>query len=363
MKIDLNSIDRTNFIVAEHEFHGEKVFLVIPQHIGCSWDSENLIFRSSVWNADGEPVNLCHKKFFNWGEHPELTPLPKSLNNVRLIEKLDGSLLGVSSYKGNIMCRTRGTIDARRMEKNGFEIDYLLEKYPKVSQFLNENPNITILFEWLSPLNVICIKYDEADIRLIGAINHSDYSYWTQDELDSLSLVIGVLRPLNFHFDTIEEMISSIESLNGKEGIVIYFGENQQQMLKLKSIDYLKKHRFKSQATLENTLDLYFSFDQPSYQEFEKQLTEVFDYECFEMVRGFISQICDAAKEVENITQGMTHFVEGLQGIKSRKDCAMKIISSYGQGNSRASMCFALLDGKSLTDEQMTKLFWQVLKK
>jgi len=174
---------------------------------------------------------------------------------------------------------------------------------------------------------------------------------------------LGIGRPQSFKFDTIEEMTTAIEGLKGQEGIVIYFGENQQQMLKLKSIDYLKKHRFKSQATLENTLDLYFSFDQPSYQEFEKQLTEVFDYECFEMVRGFISQICDAAKEVENITQGMTHFVEGLQGIKSRKDCAMKIISSYGQGNSRASMCFALLDGKSLTDEQMTKLFWQVLKK
>jgi hypothetical protein len=90
---------------------------------------------------------------------------------------------------------------------------------------------------------------------------------------------------------------------------------------------------------------------------------ETFDYECFEMVRGYASQICDASKDVKKIVDGMNEFVTNkLRVLPTRKDQAQLILSSYGNTN-RNSFVFALLDNKPLNDDQMKKLFWQCLKK
>ena len=153
----------------------------------------------------------------------------------------------------------------------------------------------------------------------------------------------------------------NVDQWKGKEGVCVY-SKNDQSIHKVKSSDYLIKHRFKSEATLENTLDLYFSYGKPLYQEFESKLTETFDYECFEMVRGYASQICDASKEVNKIVDGFKSFVDNqLKVLSTRKEQAQKVISSYSESN-RASMIFSLLDGKTLTSDQHKKLFWQVLK-
>jgi len=135
MEIDISQIDLTKFIVSPRTFAGELVYLVIPQNMGCEWDSSNLHLRSSVWSADGQPVSLSFKKFFNWMEKPELTPPPSSLKKCELIEKIDGSTLLVSRYKGQLMARTRGTVDAREMEKKwASENDRIMKEYPALPE-------------------------------------------------------------------------------------------------------------------------------------------------------------------------------------------------------------------------------------
>ena len=100
MKIDLNTIDRESFYVNEHVWNGERVYLVVPKEMGCVWTQENKIFRSSVWNYDGELISASFPKFVNWGEKPETFPTPSSLDNTTIVDKLDGSTLIVSKYKG-----------------------------------------------------------------------------------------------------------------------------------------------------------------------------------------------------------------------------------------------------------------------
>ena len=134
MKVDLQSIDLTQFYVNEHVLNGELVYLVIPRQIGCVWNKQNKIFRSSVWNSKGELISASFQKFVNFGENPEIFPVPISLKNCVVMEKLDGSTLIVSKYKGQYIIRTRGTIDAGRMEKNGFEIEIfnILDKFKTI---------------------------------------------------------------------------------------------------------------------------------------------------------------------------------------------------------------------------------------
>ena len=361
MKIDLDKVDRTQFMVHEHSLNGEIVHLIQPQHIGTQWRQDNKHLRSVVVNYDGEVISAGFPKFTNWGENPDHFPVPTSLRNCTIMEKLDGSLLIVSKYKGQYILRTRGTVDASTMA-NGHELELFKSTILNKLHDNNDTWNYSVLFEWLSPINKIVLSYgDESIWKLVGFVDHSDYSLATQDMLDLMAKKYDLLRPEIYTFTDISDMLQIVDKWQDREGVCLY-SKNDQAIHKIKSANYLIKHRFKSEATLENTLDLYFSYGKPSYQEFESKLTETFDYECFEMVRGYASQICDASKEVNKIVDGFKSFIDNqLKVLSTRKEQAQKVISSYSESN-RSSMIFSLLDGKTLTTDQHKKLFWQVLK-
>lgn len=361
MKIDIDTVDRESFMVHEHSLNGEVVYLVQPKHIGAKWKKDNLHFRSSVWNYNGELISASFPKFFNWSEQPDLSPVPTSLKHCTVVEKLDGSTLIVSKYKGQYILRTRGTVDASTMD-NGFELELFKSTILSKLQDNNDTWGYSIIWEWLSPINKIVLSYgDEPMWKLIGFINHINYSLAQQDMLDAMAKKYDLLRPATYTFTDVNDLLQNVDQWKGKEGVCVY-SKNDQSIHKVKSADYLIKHRFKSEATLENTLDLYFSYGKPLYQEFESKLTETFDYECFEMVRGYASQICDASKEVNKIVDGFKSFIDNqLKVLSTRKEQAQKVISSYSESN-RSSMIFSLLDDKTLTADQHKKLFWQVLK-
>ena len=371
MRIDLNSIDRTKFQVEENTIisTGDTIFFVKPdldaiqrEENGLVWTQENKIFRSSVWNADGELVSSGFPKFVNWGENPQNFPVPQSLKDAVIVEKMDGSLLIVSKYRGHYILRTRGTLDASSL-KNGTELGIFRDTILRslIHSDNNGTWNLSWLFEWTSPTQRIVIGYgDEPKWTLVGIVNHEDYSLVEQKTLDVVAKSMGFNRPETYKFSTVEELLQNVDQWKGKEGVVSYTNKGQ-TLHKVKSADYLAKHRFKSQATLENTLELFFVYDKPQYKDFEQNLVKQFDYECFGMVRGYASSICDASRQVGQIIEGITSFINPLKSLP-RKDAAQSILSSYGI-SSRSDMAFTLLDGKSLSVNQQKKLYWQVLKR
>ena len=360
MKIDLQAIDRESFHVNEHVLNGERVYLVIPKNMGVKWTAENKIFRSSLWNWNGELISAGFKKFSNWGENPEVFPLPKTLEGAVITEKIDGSLIIISKYNGHLIVRTRGTVDATALE-NGYELNDQAFKSIVHSLENHSDFNWSYLFEWVSPTQRIILNYgDRPDWYLVGAVHHNNYRLLSQHGLDILADSLHFKRPQHYEFPSISSMISAVEEWKDREGVCVY-SNGGQSIHKIKSFSYLAKHRFKSEATLENTLELYFSMGKPTYLEFERRLIEMFDYECFSMVRGYASSICDASKEVSQIILGIKTFVEPLK-LLPRKDAAKSILSSYGNSG-RSNMAFTMLDGKELSADQIKKIFWQVLKK
>lgn len=362
MRVNLNTVDQSQFMVTPHIVNGETLWLVTPNHIGVKWTPETLMFRSSLWSNEGELVSAGFKKFFNWQEQPDLSPVPKSLKGCNIVEKLDGSLLIVSKYKGNVILRTRGTVDASALD-NGYELQTFRETYLKRLDDNRETWPCSYLFEWVSPTQRIILNYGENPAwHLIGAVDHIFYSLWTQERLDKCANFINAERPITYTFPDVETLLADIDKWKGKEGIVVY-SNGDQVLHKVKCAEYLAKHRFKSQATLENTVDIFFSLETPSYTEFERKLVETFDYECFEMVRGHASNICDAWKNVSKIVEGMQKFVdEKLRPLSTRRQQAELVLSAYSV-TSRSSMVFTLLDSKPLNDEQLKKLLYQSLKK
>ena len=247
MKIDVSAIDQTNFMVHTHLIGNEQVYLVQPIHIGAVWDGINDIFRSSVWDMEGNLISASFKKFVNWGEKPHIYPVPTNLAGAKLMEKVDGSTLIFSRWNRNTIIRTRGTVDARKQE-NGHEIDVLLAKYPKFIEFLEmeETSTCSYVFEWTSPTNQIVINYGfEPDMVLTAIIDHKDYSYAPQAVLDNWAKIWGCRRPQTFSYDSIEEMKASVEAFKGMEGICVYFHDDQ-KIRKVKGAEYLYVHRSKS---------------------------------------------------------------------------------------------------------------------
>ena len=321
-------------------------------HVGeidTTWTADNLIYRSSIWK-DGKLLSAGYRKFFNWGEHEQLSPVPTDISTCELVEKIDGSCLIASTN----MIRTRGTFDAR-MHENGYEVDTLIKRYPKAFDVPTDQ---TWLFEWVSPTHKIILNYGDLDMFLTGIVYHKDYSYARQFYLDEFAKVIGVKRPRTYHFGSMDEMLSAVRDLKGQEGLCVY-SSNGQVIHKVKSAWYLALHRMKSELNnLDSIIDLWLSLGKPKYLDFYNHVVTTFDYELAEQCKGMLSRVCDASQVVADIYEGMLTFIGRLTG--TRKDKALKIISAYGK-TSRSGFVFTLLDGKGLGDDAIKKLLWQVI--
>jgi hypothetical protein len=361
MKLDLTHLDLDTFVTRPVDIAGEVCTLIFPKHIGAKWNRRNLHFRSSIWNENGDLISASFPKFFNWGEQEEMSPPPKNLRGSIAMEKLDGSTLIVSKYKGELIVRTRGTADATVLD-NGGEIAELMEKYPAAfdNDLLNSE-KYSYIYEWESPVNRIVVRHDSVDIKLIAVISHLDYYLIPQDTLNVTAENIGVQRPRTYDFDSPEQLLTAVKDFKGVEGVCVY-SNNGQTIHKVKGAEYLILHRMRSElSSFDKVMDLYFTLNQPTYNDFYNYVCNTLDFEIAEDIRGDISRICDVRREVEMIIDGFKKCVDEIKELPTRKAQANVIKQKYSVTN-RASMVFTLLDGKPLKQDQIKKLFYQKLK-
>lgn len=369
MKTDLNSIDRNLFWVKEGVFCGIQAYLVFPkkairipgvENHQVRFTQRTSIYRSSIWDAEGNLLCGGWKKFVNYGENEENFPVPTSLKNTSIVLKEDGTATYFTKKNGILNIRTRGSFDLGSHVENISELNIFKEKYQKA--FDNElfrNEDHTFLYEWTSPDNQIVIKYDEPELTLLGIVKHKDYSYYTQSEVDQIAEEFGLRRPKKFHFNNINEVISSVKEWRGKEGVCLYH-HNDQQIHKIKARHYLFLHHIISDINTEEKLvDIYLENDISSFNEFYAFLEETFDYECANGKIGDMSRICDAHKEALRIIDHMKVFSDKIRHL-TRKEQAEKVISSYGNTN-RAGIVFTILDNKPVNKENLKKLIIQSL--
>ncbi len=363
MKLNFQSVNLSQFDVRAGDINGRAVILIQPKHIGSPvWTADNLMFRSSVWDANtGELLSAGYKKFFNMGEQPVLFPPLKGLGGAEVLEKMDGSCLIISPQNdGSLVIRTRGTFDAHALQ-NGAEVPELLTKYQKFFDYCKTCRDVSFLVEWFTNSNKIVLNYGpESKLWLTGVVRHSDYSLLAQTLLDSIAEETEIGRPRRFSFDSIESMVQALAVLEGEEGFCIY-SNNGQRIDKAKSARYLILHKMKSDlSNFDKLVDLWLAIEEPKYSQFYQHISDQFDWELAEYCKAEISRICDAAKHMADIEAGMIAFVERIKG-QPRKQQAERIFASYGKNSNRASMVFHVLDGKGLTKEDKKKLIMQFM--
>lgn len=363
MKLDLTYLlsDDSPFVVRTENAFGEDLKLVFTKHTGVEWTKSNLHYRSCMWNGEGQIVSPSFKKFFNWGESPELTYTPfstKANGGINVLDKVDGSTLIVSRYKGNLIHRTRGTFDASTL-KTGWEIPQLIEKYPDAFNLDVDSEgtsDYSLLFEWVTPNNPIVLQYPEPDIILIGKINHKDYTLATQSELDKIGEIIGVKRPNYYHYDSIKQMLTNVKGFEGSEGVCVYCNRDQ-DIRKIKGEWYLALHRSKSElASIKKVLFFFEKFGYPDFDTFKLNLLDIFDFEIVNSATLHMQLVCEAGWEVDSQFDQAKQFIElELTDDMSKWEKVQKIDALLGMGSDLASKVLLVIDGKNKNKARFVK--------
>jgi hypothetical protein len=363
MKISLPDPQFFNF--KDCVIAGDECVLVTPKMMGVEWTEDNKYFRSSIWRkSDMHPISLGFRKFMNCGEKPSFEPFPEN-DKLTAITKIDGSCLLVSKYKGELIIRTRGTVDATKLD-NGHEIYHLVLKYPKAfdNVYLNSE-NCTLLFEWTTPSNRIVLNETaEPTLWLIGLVIHENkinnefYQYDSQSDLDYIAKELEVERPATLIFsvkEDIEKLKTVIEPLKDIEGVVIY-DESGQVLKKIKTLRYLELHRvFTGVKSVDHLFDIFVEYGEPKREEFEKQLATNFDWELVTTLKPLMDELYLRTKRIATRMTWILLYLQNPDFVKlDRKEKAKKILQFFPDCS---GIAFAILDNKDLSPKKL----WETL--
>lgn len=364
--INLSELNQDYFNIIPSIVGGEECYLVTPHKNFFDWSSDVLHFRSSVWDKQGHLVSAGYRKFFNLGEAPAITPFDGNILGCTLMEKMDGSCLIVSKWRGSLILRTRGRMDARLMP-NGDEMDLFLERYGTFFNSLPETHNQSYIFEWISPRNQIVLKYDsKVSFYLTNIIHHTNYSLTLQSEVDKAAQAIGCPRPKTFTFHSISDLTNAVATWIDSEGICLYY-EGDQQIRKVKSFHYLKWHSFKSNCNIKTLTELYFEFNRPDKERFKQLVVEKFDYECLKMsetlIEMFYNDGIDLLNQLEHRVQNFVADTSDLD----QKFFALRVMDEFQSYSQLPAIAFSIRKGapnlKSFKTLLLTLLDESILQK
>lgn len=191
------------------------------------WDDITLICRGLVTHSGGAVVAKGFPKFFNIEEGRHVPT-----DDFEVFEKLDGQLILVFWYEGEMVVASRGSftsdyaVEARRI---------LDQKYPDFERYISAKinlPTLTYCFELIG-FEQIVVVYPEPDLVMTGLfIEDTEWKI-----VEDPRFKIRVARK----FDGLDWR--NIKQLNwaNSEGFVVRFSNGQR--CKIKFDDYIKLHR------------------------------------------------------------------------------------------------------------------------
>lgn len=346
------------FNIISSVFCGLDCYLITPE-VDAKWNSNNLFYRSLITDKEGNVLSSGWPKFFNHLEKEDCYPNPQKYHDWRIYEKMDGSLLIADYVNGQLSMRTRGTVSYATQE-NSKDFELLPEKYPKVVEFLKDNSHLTLLFEIVTPNNVIVVRPKEIEFYLIGAVNKNGMVVVSSPDLTDIWRKIGPIPiPQSYQFNDISDLskiAQLVKGWKGKEGIVISYNNNQNR-IKLKSDWYCFIHRVKSQlSSTKNLIEFYVDKEMPSCEDFYKLIETEFDYELAVQLKSDLEKIWEAGEKAKKYIDHILDVLHDIRKVETRKEQAEMIKRNFQENSSFA---FSILDGKIVSKEQWIKLINQ----
>jgi hypothetical protein len=212
-----------------------------PKAHDITRDSRGIILDSAdSW----KPISFPYRRFFNYGEGVADTI---DWTSAKVYHKLDGSLIPFYWAFGKWNVATSGTPDADTPLSNTTTLTFkqlFLETFKELGYLFpkNEDQDKTFVFEFMSIHNQVVVKYPKADIQLTGVRNINTYQEYDPSIFAAKYnwKAVGHI-PLN----TIEDVLSSAESLNGVNGEGYVVCDANFNRIKIKSPSYVALHHLK----------------------------------------------------------------------------------------------------------------------
>jgi RNA ligase len=209
--------------------------------------------RGITFNENGDLICRKYHKFFNAGEKEET-----QLNKINLyephvvLEKLDGSLISPQpSSNGFVLTTKAGVTDISQQAE-----EFIKDK-PHYSTFIKKciQKGTTPLFEWCSNKNRIVISYPEDQLILTGLRYNDTGKYVDYEVMKTYATAwnIPVVQAVNgLAVQDINLFVKQVREWESEEGVVIRF--NSGHMCKVKSADYVLRHKSKDSISQEKNV-------------------------------------------------------------------------------------------------------------
>ncbi|AXH72893.1 MAG: RNA ligase A [Caudoviricetes sp.] len=232
--VKYNVLFSTSF---EHE--DENISQLLREARGITFDT-----------SSGAVISRKYHKFYNIGEKPS-----SSIGNIDfskthwIMEKLDGSCISTLTTSPLPVTKA-GRSDVAKMVDVWFQKD----NYRKFNEYVREN-NWTASYEFCSLRQRIVVEYVDENLILTAVRDNITGEYvFNPDELKEIGKEynIPVVNSYKVENQNIEDIISSIKSAEGIEGIIIRFEDGN--MYKVKSDEYIRFHNAVSRIKQEKDI-------------------------------------------------------------------------------------------------------------
>lgn len=240
-----------------------------------------MVVRRPVWGKKVDSLTLISSfpfvRFFN---HGEKDAEDIALHHSELLEKLDGTMVGIffpdypitfrtnpSVEEGEVAFHTRKMLSLEENDYNlqittfhGKKYHFLptIAEYVKKLRFNETDLGHTYVFEFIHEVSHVVTKYtpEAYGLYLIGARQLTTHLELTEDELDVLAERIGARRPRRWlALQHKEIMVLMKEEGQDFEGFV-FRDKLTGKRVKLKDTDYLRKHRLLDATSYKNLLPI-----------------------------------------------------------------------------------------------------------
>lgn len=189
------------------------------------WNDATLACRGLVFDADGRVAMRPFRKFFN---DTEMDAVPWDLPH-EVTAKMDGSLLIVADYGGEVVCATRGSFTSPQSVEGAA---ILAKKYP----WFRPVEGVTYCFEVIYPENRIVVDYGKTRTVVLLAM----FETFTGNEIPlsmaPMGLNIVERMPWTAYQGDLRKIIKDNE-----EGYVVRFANGVR--IKVKGERYCELHR------------------------------------------------------------------------------------------------------------------------
>jgi hypothetical protein len=325
---------------------------------GAPTNKYSLLTRGLVINQyTGQVVSMPFKRFGNFGEdlggYKSVVDIAKS----EILEKLDGSMLGVAFPDGDPsrpIWHTRKMISSHEPDMNfrgrdfaGNEHALLQQAGQYVKQLLFESKDVdkTFIFELINSERPVITKYtpSQLGLYLIGVRSLKTWKEYTEDELDNTAKRIGARRPRRWGVKGNQAEIKAMmdQFADDFEGFVLRQSDTGDRA-KLKKKEYMERHKLIGKTNYRNLIPLWlqgetseivtylpetgkkFAIIDRAFQQKVQEMTQMVRYYNVMTTKKDLAQIM-VLEKVPNLIQGFVFAAFGQPDTQIPQMVAEKI--------------------------------------